>query len=219
MLSPSLLPFLQSLGKNNNKIWMDQNRSIYLKEKELFEEFVGRLISKIDKFDAQIGLLLPKQCTFRINRDIRFSKDKSPYKTNFSAYFNKNGKGKTGAGYYLHVEPGKSFLAAGIWMPEKTELDKIRQEIDYNYEEWKHLINKISRQKDCFQLDESEKTIRAPKGYEENNPAIEFIKLKSFTVQKKWNNEDLLQKELEISIIKDFKKIKPLVDFINRALS
>ena len=117
MLQPSTLQFLTGLKKNNNKSWFEQHRKQYELAREDFHLLVGTAIKSIAGFDAPIGNLSAKECVFRINRDVRFSKDKRPYKNNMAGYFNKGGKKSNGAGYYLHIEPGKSFAAGGIWMP------------------------------------------------------------------------------------------------------
>ena len=137
-----------------------------------------------------------------------------------SAYFNQNGKKGIGAGYYFHLEPKKCFVACGIWMPANDELKKIRQEIDYSIGELKSLMKKSEFKKQFENgLAESDKLVRPPKGYEEDNEAIEFLKLKSFIVQKSINDEALLLKDIKKNIIAIMKAGKPLVEFINRGLA
>ena len=114
MLQPSTLKFLKDLKKNNNKPWFDEHRKQYENSKADILVLTTQMINAIAIFDKPIGILQPKNCTFRINRDVRFSKNKDPYKSNMAAYFNKDGKKGIGAGYYLHIEPGKSFAAGGI---------------------------------------------------------------------------------------------------------
>ena len=219
MTLPQILQFLQKLEKNNNKIWMDEHRSEYLDAKTSFEEFVDELLVEMKSIDKNLDTLTAKDCTFRINRDVRFSKNKNPYKNNMSAYFNQNGKKGIGAGYYFHLESNKCFVACGIWMPANDELKKIRQEIDYNVDELKSLMKKTEFKKQFENgLAQSDKLVRAPKGYEEDNEAIEFLKLKSFIVQKSINDETLLPKDIKKNIIAIMKAGKPLVEFINRGL-
>jgi uncharacterized protein (TIGR02453 family) len=219
MTLPQILQFLQKLEKNNNKIWMDEHRSEYLDAKTSFEEFVDELLVEMKSIDKNLDTLTAKDCTFRINRDVRFSKNKNPYKNNMSAYFNQNGKKGIGAGYYFHLEPKKCFVACGIWMPANDELKKIRQEIDYNLDELKSMMKKTEFKKQFENgLAQSDKLVRAPKGYEEDNEAIEFLKLKSFIVQKIINDETLLPKDIKKNIIAIMKAGKPLVEFINRGL-
>ena len=147
MLQSSTLKFLKDLQKNNNRPWFEAHRKQYEWAKEDFLLLTEKLIAGIAAFDKPIALLKAKECTFRINRDVRFSKNKSPYKNNIAGYFNRNGKKGNGAGYYLHIESGKSFAAGGIWMPESKDLIKIRQEIDYSFDDWKKIISNPSFKK------------------------------------------------------------------------
>src|SRR4051812_8843084 len=128
-----ILKFLKDISKNNDRVWFEKNKDRYLAAKEGFETFIAALLAEFTKFDGSLGGLNAKKLPFRIYRDVRFSKDKSPYKTNMGAGFSPNGKLVQEPGYYMHIEPGnKSFIAGGIYMPDATNLGKIRQEIDYN---------------------------------------------------------------------------------------
>jgi uncharacterized protein (TIGR02453 family) len=219
MLQTTTLKFLKDLKKNNNKPWFDEHRNHYETAKTDFHDLVEGLISAIAAFDAPIGQLTVKECVFRINRDVRFSKDKRPYKNNMACYFNKSGKKGIGAGYYLHIEPGNSMAAGGIWMPEKTVLAGIRQEIDYNFTDWKKIIeNKNFRKTFTDGVKSTETLVRPPKGYDENNPAIEFLKMKSFIVSGPIIDKDLQNKNFVKEVAESFKTMKPLIDFLNTAL-
>lgn len=136
-----------------------------------------------------------------------------------SAYFNKAGKKGNGAGYYVHIEPGASFIAAGIWMPAAEDLAKIRQEIDYNFLEWKKMTGN-ARFKKLFEkgIDTSNSLVRPPKGYDEANPAINVLKLKSFVVTRTFTDEELMASAFPAALSKSFRELKPLVDFLNRSL-
>src|SRR5215467_2809578 len=136
----STLQFLKNLKKNNNKPWFDSHRDQYDQAREDFSNFVQELIDRQSKNDPSIGSLKAKDCIFRINRDIRFSKDKTPYKTNMGASINRGGKKSIFAGYYFHCEPGESFVGGGIWMPMPPELKKVRQEVDYCFDEFKKIL-------------------------------------------------------------------------------
>jgi uncharacterized protein (TIGR02453 family) len=218
MLQASTLKFLKDLAKNNNRPWFETNRKKYEQAKEDFLAMTERCIGGISSFDPPIATLKAKDCTFRINRDVRFSKDKSPYKSNIAAYFNRNGKKGNGAGYYLHIEPGKSFAAGGMWMPEPKELAKIRQEIDYSFEEWTKFTGNASFKKTFTAGVKGEALVRPPKGYEESNPAIEFLKLKSFIVTKPFADDSILHKSFVKEVAHTFKTMKPLIDFLNAAI-
>lgn len=219
MLAKDSLKFLTALKENNNRPWFENNRIWYERTKLDFESLVEGLIKGITEFDKDIAELLVKNCTFRQYRDVRFSKDKRPYKINMGAYFNKGGKKINTAGYYIHLEPGKSMVAGGLWMPEAPHLSRVRQEIDYNYDEWKNIISHPGFKKlfpGGLSLEDSLK--RPPKGYDETNPAIEHLKLKSFIVRLRVSDAELISLSLKKDLFKAFKTLKPFLDFLNRAI-
>ncbi len=217
MISKSTLQFLAALKKNNVKEWFDVNRKQYEAAKEDVYAMIEKLIHSIGKNDKDIEPLQLKDCTFRINRDIRFSKDKTPYKTNIAGYFSKAGKKSEWAGYYMHIEPGAAFLAAGCWWPEAKRLAAIRQEIDYNFDDWKKLISSKKFRSVFGEVARKDTLQRAPKGYDEENPAIEFIKLKSFVIYKQLTDAELQDKNLIKNITGVFKAAQPFVEFLNSA--
>ena len=221
MLQKSTVQFLKTLSKNNNKVWFDAHRDQYLGAKKDFENFVANIIKKTATFDSDVKDLVVKDCVFRINRDIRFSKNKTPYKINMGASFDRGGKKSIYAGYYFHAEPGgKSFVGGGIWMPMAPELKKIRQEIDYCFEEFKSIIenkNFVSEYKELKSTPDV-KLNNLPRGYDKENPAGEFLKFKSVLALKYIADEDLTSKKLTDKTIKAFKALMPLVKFINKAL-
>jgi uncharacterized protein (TIGR02453 family) len=158
---------------------------------------------------------------FRINRDVRFSKDKSPYKNNFGASMNKGGKQSVNtAGYYFHFQPGRSFAGGGIWMPAPDDLKKIRQEIDYNYADFKKIISskKFKTVYGDLSTDKEFKLSRIPKGYEQSNPAAEYLKLKSFITMISLKDTDLTSPDLVKQTVTAFAALQPLIEFINRSL-
>ncbi len=220
MISSSTISFLKALKKNNNKPWFDKNREKYLDAKNNFEEFVASLLQKMVLFDEDLKDLSVKNCCFRINRDIRFSKNKTPYKINMSAYFSKGGKKSIYGGYYFHLQPGgNSFAGGGLWHPESSDLKKVRQEIDYCFPEFKKIINVPSFKKNYGELqkDESQMLVNVPKGYDKENPAAEFLRMKSFVATKNISDADVLSPKVTNEIIQSFKALMPLVKFINRA--
>ncbi|MBC7629223.1 DUF2461 domain-containing protein [Ferruginibacter sp.] len=219
MLQPTTIRFLKDLQNNNNKPWFDAHRNVYENAKADLQTMVGQLIPAIAAFDQPIGTLQVKDCTFRINRDVRFSKNKSPYKNNMAAYFSRGGKKASVAGYYFHCEPGKSYAAGGFYSPISPELTKIRQEIDYNFTEWKKIIDsKIFKNYFPQGVDGIESLVRPPKGYDENNPAIHYLKMKHFIVSKTFTDAELQSKTLVKDVAKVFKTIKPMIDFLNLAI-
>lgn len=221
MFHSSTLKFLSQLKKNNNKTWFDNNRPAYLDAKGDFENFVQKLIASISTFDASIKELQPKNCVFRINRDVRFSKDKSPYKINMGASLNRGGKKSIFAGYYFHLQPGgESFAGGGLWMPQPDELKKLRQEIDYCFPEFKKIIYNAAFKKNYpgLEMIESQMLVNVPKGYDKENEAAAFLKLKSFVALKSVPDTLLTSSNLLRETAAAFKALMPFISFINRAL-
>ncbi len=220
MLAAGSIKFLKELKKHNDKAWFDQNRKAYDATRADFIQLTQGLIDAVGKWEPAIGLLEPKQCIFRINRDVRFSKNKSPYKTNMGASINAGGKKVNNAGYYFHFEPGNSFVGGGFYMPEATELAKIRQEIDYSYEsDFKKIINH-KKFKAFFPngVEGVSSLSRPPKGYEANHPAIDFLKMKGFIVTRPISDTVLQSKQLISELNNTFAVMKDFIDFLNRAL-
>jgi len=220
MLQSATVKFLKDLKKNNNREWFEANRKRYETAKKDFENLVQQVIEIHSKKDDELASLKVKDCMFRINRDIRFSKDKSPYKTNFGASINKGGRKSIFAGYYFHCEPGQSFVGGGLWMPMPEDLKKVRQEIDYCFDEFSKIISN-KRFKTVYgglYKGEDMSLSRPPKGYEDTNPAIEFIKLKSFIAMRQLNEQDLTNEMLAKKITDAFATLQPMIKFINRAL-
>lgn len=220
MIQTATIKFLKGLKKNNNKTWFDAHRKEYEAAKKDFEKFVQLIISGHSKKDPSIKEQTPPSCMFRINRDVRFSKDKSPYKTNFGAYINRGGKKSVYGGYYFHLEPGNAFTGGGIWMPMPPELKKVRQEVDYCFDEFKKLISskKFKLMFDGFEDDPEYKLSRVPKGYDEENPAADYLKFKTYVALHPLNDRELTDKNLEKTVLSAFEAIQPVVEFINRSL-
>lgn len=221
MLHPKTLQFLTKLKKNNSREWFNAQRADYETAKENFTELVNQILSQAGKFDQDIAVLTYKDCIFRINRDVRFSKNKDPYKTNMAAYFVKGGKKSWLAGYYFHCEPGgKSFIGGGLYGGEPDQIKKVRQEIDYNWEDFKAILNNKKFKKTFGDLSRQEgmSLVREPKGYDKDNPAIDYIKLKNFIVSVPVTDEELTEKQLVKKIINCFATMQPLMQFLNRAM-
>ena len=222
MLQSATLKFLKELEKNNNKPWFDTHRKRYEAARADFTTFIQQVIDKHGKKDPGIRNLVAKDCLFRINRDIRFSKDKSPYKNNFGASINKGGKQSvSSAGYYFHLQPGQSFTGGGIWMPAPEDLRKVRQEIDYNFNDFKKIIGSKTFKSVYGDLshDAVYKLTRLPKGYEADNPAAEYLKLKSFVTMISLRDTELTSKDLVEKTARAFAALQPLIEFINHSLA
>lgn len=220
MFQKSSLQFLTDLKRNNHKDWFDKNRQRYETAKANLEEFTAEMIRQISRFDESIAHLQVKECLFRINRDIRFSKDKTPYKTNLSMYISKGGKKAIYPGYYFHLEPGKSHVSGGLWMPLAPELKKIRQEIDYNWDEFQKIVTarKFRSVYGDFRRGSEELLTRAPKGYEEDNPAIGYLRFKSWVVSAPVTDAELQAKDLAKKTAARYEALFPLINFFSRAL-
>ncbi|MBN2728165.1 MAG: DUF2461 domain-containing protein [Bacteroidales bacterium] len=213
-----IVNFLTELHENNNRDWFKANDSKYRKALAEFTDLSEKIISLLSKIDESIIGLEPKNCIFRIYRDARFSKNKEPYKNHFGAYFAQGGRKSKLAGFYVHIEPGgNSFIGGGIYRPEKEELEAIRQEISYNFDDYLAIINK-KEFKSIFPEIYGEKLKTAPKGYDKEDPAISYIRNKDYAVTHRvedsfWTDPDLLQNMMKI-----FKTQKPFNDFLNEAV-
>lgn len=213
-----ILKFLKDIKKNNDRVWFEKNKLRYLEAKQGFEDFVGEALKEFVKFDSKLGGLDHKKLPFRIYRDVRFSKDKSPYKVNMGAGFSPNGKLVQEPGYYIHIEPGnKSFVAGGIYMPDAANLAKIRQEIDYNGDALKKIVSSKTFKKSFDGFDEFDKLKTMPKGYPKDHPHIEVLKLKSIIVSRNFTDQEVLDKKFLKTVAGHAKAIKPLNDFIREA--
>lgn len=221
MLQPSTLKFLKDLKKNNNREWFEKNRKSYEAAKADVVALTEAVIAQFGRKDESIAHLHAKDCMFRINRDVRFSKNKDPYKTNMGAYICSGGKKSPLAGYYIHIEPGACFMGGGSYMGEPDTLKKIRQEIDYNWDTFSRIVHGKKFKSLYGELDRSEgmSLSREPKGYEKGNPAIEYIKLKSWVGTTVLDDADLTAKDLVKKITAAFETLQPLVIFLNRAIS
>ena len=210
--------FLKKLKQNNNRDWFEKNKEKYLAAKEEYEKLLEKVIAGTRKFDKKIsGDLTPKECTFRIYRDVRFSKDKKPYKTNMGASIDPGGKKSQIAGYYLHIEPGNSFAAGGVWMPEPAMLQSIRQEIDYNPEPLLKVLKSAPFKKFFKGLDEEDKLKTVPKGFDKEHPHIELLKNKHFLVSHQLSDKEILGKDAVKKITEVFRAMHPFLEYMREA--
>lgn len=221
MINSETLEFLKNLKSNNSKEWLDANKSDYLFAKDNILNLTQNLINAVSEFDLGIAKadLDPKKCITRLNRDLRFSKDKTPYKTDYYIVLNKHGKNSPCAFYFVHIEPGNCFVGGGVYNPQAPELEKIRQEINTSFSEWNTIISdKDFQAKFPTGIHNSGTLLRVPKEFEEENPAIEFLKMKGFYTQKAISDQEMQSNQVSEKIIDYFKTVKPLVDFLNMAI-
>lgn len=221
MLEDKTLAFLNKLKKNNSTEWFKDNQTDYKNSRIDFENFVSQIIKGLSSLDNNIEKqdLQAKKCIKRINRDIRFSNDKSPYKTNYFANFNPNGHKSEHASYYLHLEPNNSFVGGGVYMPQTPTLNKFRKEIEYDLKEWKSLINQKSFKETFPNGVESPSELKTvPKGFDKESPAIEYLRMKGFYTMRKISNEELIQNSAHKLILNAYKEVQPIIRFLNSNL-
>lgn len=221
MLSQETLQFLEDLKANNNRDWFLENKKRYEIVKKDYHKMVSDFLDAMKPLDPALELLEVKNCTFRINRDIRFSKDKTPYKTHMGVWLSSGSKGQNRAGYYVHIEKGSSFIAGGFYAPESEDLKKVRKEIAFFHEDLEEILAEKNFKKTFGDFDRNERSLlkNPPRGYEKEHPAIELLKLKSFEASQKFDISEVLEKDFVSKMSKRLIVLKPLNEFINRALT
>lgn len=219
MIEKSTVEFLKKLARNNNRDWFQANKNAFDAAQDNMTAFAGYLIGEIGKFDTEVADLDPKSCVFRIYRDVRFSKDKSPYKTNLGTYISPGGRKSMQSGYYFHLEPGKSFVAGGKHIPDGSETLKIRNAIAKNTSEFLKIVEKKSFL-DTFGRMSGDALKSAPKGFDPDHKAIEYLKLKEFMAWTEFKDDKLLlSSDFTKYLVKIMKEMYPLVAFLRKALT
>ena len=216
-MNPSTLQFLNTLSRNNHRDWFNDNKQLYVLAKEEILIMVEKLIEEVAQFDEDILKIDPKKALFRIYRDTRFSIDKTPYKTHFGIGLGMS-KIKKISGYYLHIEPGKSFLAGGVFQPEPVILKEIRHEISGQSEEFTSIIEDENFRNNFRGLSTESKLKRIPSGFDKEDPMGEYLKLKNFIVTHPISDEQVLAKNAVQYISEIFRTIKPLNDFLEKPI-
>ncbi|MCD4795116.1 MAG: DUF2461 domain-containing protein [Bacteroidales bacterium] len=214
----SILNFLTELKVNNNREWFQDNKPVFEDAKNSFEEFVNILILKIKEFDNTIDVSSAKECIFRIYRDVRFSKNKEPYKPNFGAYIAKGGRKSEFAGYYIHIESGASFAGGGIYCPQPKVLKSVRDDIYNDSSNIKKIISEPTF-KTVFPEMYGEKLKTAPRGFPKDFPDIQLLNYKSYTVNKNLTNEDLTAGDFLDNLLSIFKTQKLFNDYLNGVIT
>lgn len=216
-IKTSTIAFLKDLKQNNNREWFNEHKPRYEQAHADMKEFVEALIQHISRFDPQVPSdIKASKCMFRIYRDVRFSKNKEPYKSWLAAGISVDGRKLEGPEYYIHIEPNKSFIAVGYWLPKKEHLDAIRQEIDYNYTPFVDILKQ--GQWDLEDLSAEDKLVRPPAGYTADNEAIEILKLKSFILFKHLSDEDITHPFALEKIIEVCQRTLPFKQFLQEAI-
>jgi len=213
-LTPSLLAFLLDLKSNNSREWFGVNKASYTVLKVKFEEFVAQLILEFGEFENLDGVQV-KNCTYRINRDVRFTKNKDPYKTWFSVSISEGGRKSGFMDYYLHIEPnGKSFLGGGMYNPSPDQIAKYRQEIDYNAKGLRKIID-YSLFKETYGPAQGESLKNTPKGFDALHPDADLLKVKTMFFWCHFTDDEVTSDQFVDLVIKKAKVLKPYLDFLN----
>jgi uncharacterized protein (TIGR02453 family) len=218
MNTTTILEYLQLLRENNNREWFHTNKNLYTAARSSFEKMVETLIKSVYIFDQSIGFMEPKDCMFRINRDVRFSADKSPYKTNFGTFIAKGGKNGGKAGYYFHMEPGGSFVGGGIYMPDNLTLKAIRSEIHYDPESFLEAVQHPEFKSTFGGLSEEDILKKGPKDFPADFEHIDLLKYKSYVVTRSYYDKEVNATGFVGKIEENFRAMHPLVAFLNNAI-
>ncbi len=217
-IDKSTLKFLEDLKNNNNRDWFNDHKTNFLDAQKKFIDFIDHIIVETSQFDESIEKLEAKNCIFRIYKDIRFSKDKTPYKSNMGASLKSKGtKTLSNPGYYIHLEPGKSFIGGGVYMTEPQNLKAIRQKISDNPDDFFKIINHKNF-KSILKL-EGDKLVRVPQGFDKDDPMAEFLKYKQFTYLRNITDDELLSENAVDIIVNTFKEIYPFNQFLDEAIN
>jgi len=216
MCTAIIFDFLNQLSQNNNREWFNEHKVLYLHAKKEVEGIIRAVGQKIVEIDPALqGFTEPSQVLFRIYKDVRFSKDKRPYKTHFGCFFATGGKSAESGGYYLHLEPKNSFVSGGVWCPQPAVLKKIRQEIFYNTDDFLRILNASDFKNYFPKLDEEDLLQRIPTGFSSDFEHGNLLKYKHYTVSSPLKEDVILSNELIFHIVKMFGLLKPFVSFLN----
>lgn len=221
MITRSTLDFLASLKTHNNREWFEAHRALYQQAAGDFFDTVAKFIQSIASFDSAIAELMPdpKSCIMRIYRDVRFSKDKTPYKTGLFAYVSAGGRKGPLAGYYLHLEPGASFAGGGLYMPEAPVLARTRAAIDSRVDEWNAIVTAPDLLASFPEgVLPSGATKRPPKGYDESNPALHYLRYKGYYTQRFFSDEEVTDDGFVEQLGICCRAVMPMVAFLNDAI-
>ncbi len=212
MLQSSIFHFLHQLKENNNREWFASNKKAFQVEEQLAKAFFMAVYADLEKIDN-----LDKMQVFRIYRDVRFSKDKSPYKNHFSVGFNRS-KPLLRGGMYLHIEDNASFVGGGFWEPNAPDLFRIRKEIEIDASELRAIISEENFQK-YFKTLQGEELKTAPKGFDKTHPAIDLLRKKQFLLTRRFSNDEVLSANFKDKVIASFKAMRPFFDYMSDVLN
>jgi len=216
MLTPSVFTFLKKIKKNNNRNWFNANKETYIEQHEAVITFSDELIVRMNKYD-NIETPSGKKSVYRIYRDIRFSKDKTPYKTHFSGYMSRATKLLRG-GYYFHIEPGKCFVGGGFWGPSTEDLKHIREQIAVDPKPLRDILKSKSF-KTTFKELHGEKLATAPRGFDKNHPAADLLRYKQFLITRPIPDSVMMSTKGIEEVLKSFRAMRPFFDYMSDILT
>lgn len=217
-INPDIFSFLLALKRNNNKEWFDKNRERYTLLRENFMQFTNLLLSEIVSFDESLKNIVARDCIFRINKDIRFSADKRPYKNNFGAEFSRGGRRSAYASYYVHIEPGRCFAGGGLYMPMPPVLKAVRKEIYENIEEFEEILQNTQFKKTFGELEEIDMLKTAPSGFPKDFRRMEILRHKHYIVSFSVDDNMVCSKSFLPMLVKKFRILFPFNSFLNNAI-
>lgn len=217
MIRKETLEFLKLLRKNNDRRWFAANRSLYDDAWRNVSDMAAFLIAGIRSFDDTIGPLGPNDCIFRLNRDTRFTPDKTPYKTNFGITIKRDGRRTPGAGYYLHIEPGSCMMSGGIYMPTAKELSAIRDAVAKDPKTMRGFLAEPKLAEEFGHLwGDAVKT--APRGYPKDHPAIDLIRHKHYIVSREISDEEMTDPTFPDSCLESFRLVRDFNRYLNAVM-
>ena len=217
MIQSATLQFLNDLSDNNERDWFKANKKVYDAAKKNIESVVSEVISGLVQYEPDFSSMEAKKAIFRIFRDTRFSNNKAPYKTNMGAWMARGGRKSPFAGFYLHIEPGKSFLAGGVYNPESKVLKAIREGIDYDAQSLRDIIESKSF-KNAFGEMEGAKVKTSPKGYSKDHPDIDLLRHKSYLMSVNLTDEEIMAEDFVSNALSVYANMVPLNNYLNQAI-
>jgi uncharacterized protein (TIGR02453 family) len=211
-LQPSSFEFLKDLARNNNKAWFEGQKSVFKEHQDNFKALVQEVKVGMEHKDQ-----IEKSKVFRIYRDVRFSKDKTPYKSHLAASFTRMGAERRG-GYYLHLKPGESFIAVGFWAPNKEDIFRIRKEFEMDITELEEILSDTRLKKAWGSL-QGEQLKTAPKGFDRDHPNIEYLRYKQFIFTRKFTDKEVFSPNFGDKVVDSYEAIRPFFDYMSDVLT
>ncbi|HLP11320.1 MAG TPA: DUF2461 domain-containing protein [Flavobacteriales bacterium] len=216
IIKQTSLDFLKKIAKNNNRDWFNKHKDEYLMHRENLIDFADALLIKLNQHD-HIETDSGKKSLFRIYKDVRFSKDKTPYNTHWSGFFKRATKKRRGS-YYFHLKPGDSYVIIGFWGPNPDDMKRIRKEIHLNPEGWEKVLENKTFKRTFGEM-KGEKLSSAPRGYEKDHPGIELLRYKQYLLKHVFTDKQVLAKDFVAKVSDVFKKARPFLDFMSETLT